>query len=254
MAWLLILLESILLSAFTVLDVIDSRRFLWVSTGLKYAGILLCLLYAAGQVLRIRKERRRFLTDQSILLFALTFTALADLFLLFPGGSYLFGIAFFIPVQLIYLLRILGAEQIAYGKSYAVPALVLRIAVIIAAWAALLFLHLEDATTRLAALYFVNLLLNVIHSQVLFWKQFRLPKEACRLPLRPLGLFAAGLTLFLCCDVSVGLWNLPGEVAILPASFREAVLIAMWTFYLPSQVLLTLSGSGKHYKENERGK
>ena len=52
-------------------------------------------------------------------------------------------------------------------------------------------------------------------------------------------LFFAGLCVFLCCDICVGLHNISAE---LPEWLRRAADIGMWTFYLPSQVMLVLSG------------
>ena len=52
-------------------------------------------------------------------------------------------------------------------------------------------------------------------------------------------LFAAGLLLFLGCDICVGLRNLA-----VPYAVREAAYALNWVFYLPSQVLICLGESG----------
>ena len=65
-----------------------------------------------------------------------------------------------------------------------------------------------------------------------------------RLPV-PERLFAAGLWLFLLCDVCVGLRNQP---SLLPG-LAGAAQAGMWLFYLPGQVLLVLSGFPKR-REN----
>ena len=80
-----------------------------------------------------------------------------------------------------------------------------------------------------AALYFVNFLVNACQS----------------LTLRSERLFAAGLWLFLLCDVCVGLRNQP---SLLPG-LAGAAQAGMWLFYLPGQVLLVLSGFPKR-REN----
>jgi len=46
-------------------------------------------------------------------------------------------------------------------------------------------------------------------------------------------IFAAGLTLFVCCDLCVGMFNL--------GILRAFSSVGMWLFYLPSQVLIVLS-------------
>lgn len=58
--------------------------------------------------------------------------------------------------------------------------------------------------------------------------------------------FSAGLVLFVCCDLCVGLQNL----SAFPSRVRARRLFAfarvgMWLFYLPSQVLITLSAGKK---------
>ena len=50
--------------------------------------------------------------------------------------------------------------------------------------------------------------------------------------------FALGLTLFVGCDVCVGIFNLPG---LLPDALYQFSRIGMWLFYLPSQALIALS-------------
>jgi len=69
------------------------------------------------------------------------------------------------------------------------------------------------------------------------------------------ALFAAGLTLFWLCDVSVGLRNLPGYF---PEDTANALAnlagYAIWWFYLPAQILIFVSGcvvNQKTEKENE---
>ena len=59
------------------------------------------------------------------------------------------------------------------------------------------------------------------------------------------ALFALGLTLFVGCDVCVGIFNLPG---LLPDALYQFSRIGMWLFYLPSQVLIALSA----YPRKER--
>ena len=63
-------------------------------------------------------------------------------------------------------------------------------------------------------------------------------KERCAVAKAICGrLFAVGLTLFVGCDVCVGLFN-----ALPPGSPPySAASVGMWFFYLPSQVLITLS-------------
>ena len=77
----------------------------------------------------------------------------------------------------------------------------------------MLWLDLCTPLNLLAGVYFPQLLCNA----ALAWKRDRV--------------LALGLTLFIGCDVCVGLWNLFGIAGA-----------GMWAFYLPSQVLIALHG------------
>ena len=70
-----------------------------------------------------------------------------------------------------------------------------------AAWVLLNALGMGTALNLLAALYFVNFLVNACQS----------------LTLRSERLFAAGLWLFLLCDVCVGLCMMQGLVQVCPS-------------------------------------
>ena len=127
------------------------------------------------------------------------------------------GIALFCVVQGLYLARI----RRACGHTL----WVLRAGLVAAAWPLLNALGMGTVLNLLAALYFVNFLVNAFQS----------------LTLRSERLFAAGLWLFLLCDVCVGLRNQP---SLLPG-LAGAAQAGMWLFYLPGQVLLVLSGFPK---------
>ena len=49
-------------------------------------------------------------------------------------------------------------------------------------------------------------------------------------------MFAIGLTLFFCCDICVGLRS------IVPYELSTLMLVLIWTFYLPSQVIIVIYG------------
>lgn len=125
----------------------------------------------------------------------------------------------------------------------------------------------------LTVFYFINLTINV-------WDSWALCRQASNRPaagLQPSTLqasgprafgadtqphrqamqFALGLTLFLCCDLCVGLHNfslfpaqlqqaLPQFLAqfvptSLPSWLEDFAAVGMWAFYLPSQILIVLS-------------
>lgn len=172
------------------------------SVPLKYAGILLCLAFS-------------LLGADRLVPLALALTAGADWFLLVRNDHYLLGIALFLAVQTVYLLRLRRA-----GADGAWP---LRSALALALGAGVYALHMASAVNLAAALYFSQLMSNTL----LAWTLKGARRRA----------FALGLTLFVGCDVCVGLFNVlpPGSPPYLAAS------VGMWLFYLPSQVLIALS-------------
>lgn len=177
-----------------------------ISVPVKYGGVLLCLLFALSCAFR---------GGDRLVPLALALTAGADWFLLVRNDSYPLGIALFLGVQTVYYLRLRG-----HGTSAAYP---LRAGLALGAGLALYALRLASPLNLLAGLYFSQLLSNT----ALAWT-----KKG-----RRRRIFAAGLTLFVGCDICVGLFNvLPSVSPLYPA-----VSVGMWFFYLPSQVLIALS-------------
>ena len=195
--------EGILYLVFLTLDLTGRSE---LSVPFKYGGVLLCLLFALVCALR---------GGDRLVPAALALTAGADWFLLVRNDNYAVGIALFLCVQTVYYLRLRRN-----GISGAYP---LRAGLALAAGLGLYALRLASPLNLLAALYFSQLLSNT----VLAWTQKG----------RRWRIFAAGLTLFVGCDVCVGLFNtLPASSPLYPAAS-----VGMWLFYLPSQVLIALS-------------
>ena len=189
--------EAVLYSAFLTLDVLDvSEPGVW----LKYIAVLLCLLFS---LLCARRG------GDVLVFLALALTAAADLFLLVADRGYAFGVLLFLGVQSLYRIRLRLAG--------APPCLLLRTVLPLLLGMLLFALDLAAPLSLLAALYFSQLLINVILARA-----------------RP-GLFPLGLTLLLCCDLCVGLVNTP----LFPA-LNGLAQLGMWLFYLPSQVLMAL--------------
>lgn len=191
-----IALESAVYAGFLLAD---AWGWYPLGTALKYAGILLCVIYA------LRGDRR--------VAFALLLTALADLFLLILGKCLELGVALFVAVQALY------ARHIARDTR---KTLCLRALLVLGSWTVLWHLDLLTPLNLLVGLYFPQLLCNM----ALAWRKDRT--------------LALGLTLFVGCDVCVGLWNLFGVAGT-----------GMWAFYLPSQVLIALHGKGLKTQRND---
>lgn len=179
------------------------------STWLKYSGILLCFLLSL---------LASFHHGDKLVAWAMVLTLGADTFLLLLDRWYLAGILLFYGVQVIYLLRL---AQVNGGC----PMLLARMLLFSALLLLLLRLDAFTPITAAAALYIAHFFVNVLQS----------------LSLRERGgrLFSWGLLLYFCCDICVGIYNTP---ALFPAPIYSAAGIGMWLFYLPGQVLITLSG------------
>ena len=192
--------EGAIYAAFLILDLTGRSG---QTVPIKYAGILLCLAFS-------------LLGTDRLVPLALALTAGADWFLLVRNDHYALGIALFLCVQTVYYLRLRRA-----GAKSAWP---LRCGLALGAELAVYTAGMASPVNLLAALYFSQLVSNTALAWTLRGKRWRL--------------FALGLTLFVGCDLCVGLFNvLPAAAPLYPA-----VSVGMWLFYLPSQVLIALSG------------
>lgn len=208
-------LEALIALAFLYLDFIG--RWTW-GMPLKYSGILLCLLFSLGGEWRLT--------------LAMALTAVADLFLLVLDSHYFLGVAVFCCVQALYLWQIRRC-----GGWSKICCIAVRIALVVACLSVVWAAGLMTPLTALSALYFSQLLGNAAES----WS------VRCALSWR----FPLGLTLFVFCDICVGLHNLPTVGETRPIEVILLVTFAMWVFYLPSQILLALSAhAGRPGKSN----
>jgi len=212
--WLFILPEALIYALFLTLDLSgrgDSSIYV------KYAGILLCLVFALICALR---------GGRKLILPILALTALADLFLLVLDRYYILGVSLFLCVQALYLIHL---RRLGMGLG-----LPLRLSLAGICLAAVCFSGMFSALNLLVALYFSQLL----SSAILAWHKRG----------RSAFLLALGLSLFVGCDLCVGLFNLHGLIS--PALY-DAAAFGMWLFYLPSQVLIVLSALPEKEKNDE---
>ena len=204
------LLEGCLYLAFLSLDLFLPGSG-W-DIPLKYLSILLCFCFVLGT-----GQGR----DGLLMKTALGFTLLADLFLLVLDRWYLIGVACFCVVQLLYLTRIAGLQPEKLPLRLALRVLLALFALMIA-WG----LGALDGLTALSLFYFSQLICNALESLSLG---------------APFRGFALGLFLFLGCDLCVGLQNLSAWFPAAGGPLVEFARVGMWLFYLPSQVLISLS-------------
>lgn len=206
--------EGVLYAVFLALDLMGLGS---QTIFIKYAGILLCLAFAALCAQR---------GGDRLIPIALALTAGADWFLLVRNDRYALGVALFLCVQTAYFLRLRAA-----GAPAAWP---LRSGLALGAGLAVYAADMAAPLNLLAALYFSQLLSNTVLAWTRRGKRWRR--------------FALGLTLFVGCDACVGLFNaLPAASPLYPA-----VSVGMWLFYLPSQVLIALSALPEKEASHEK--
>ena len=208
--------EAVIYAVFNVMAGLDMPDPIY----LKYAGILLCVAVLVA-VMFFRDTTR----DNAIMLAALFFTAVSDLFILVLGKYYEIGLLTFIIVQALYLYRLYSDRL---KKIYIT--LAVRLGVMVALIITFAVLNMLNLLIAECAIYITMLSANVVDAFVI-----------CKKSVNNL-LFAIGLTLFLGCDICVGLHNFGTVLNVaLPIWLTKTVSVAMWAFYLPSQVLITLS-------------
>lgn len=220
------LARKLLLGAFLIaelalgilLQILPGRAATWCS----YAAVLLACLFA---FLLFSRTHTYYFTQAALLT-----TICADYFLVLRGAEEkLVAMLFFSVTQLCYFARIYFTD--ANEKRRTVHAL-LRVGVPILTLAITLLVlgKNADAVALVSMFYFANLLLNVVFSFFLGEKP---------------PLFAAGLLLFACCDVFVGLSLIEGYLPLTKGSFiyhlAHPGFNLAWIFYVPSQALLALS-------------
>lgn len=221
-------IDYIVISVFILLEIALYLSFLFIDKGifvtrigsstLKYASISLCLAFSLYCLIRKRKMANCFIP------IALVFTLISDYFLLFNTNQnlYVYGLITFIITQLIYFAFIVYLRK---SKSELFINLLVRFLLTIAALGVAFYLNYSDVLTILALVYFVELLSNFLYSTFLI----KLDKEYL--------IFSLGLLLFIGCDINVGLNN----VHLFEGIDYSLVNFLMWVFYLPSQVLLSLT-------------
>ena len=183
-----------------------------------FASIALCLIYSITCV----KKEVHFITA------ALSFTLIADFFLVLCSEQQrLWGMIFFLGAQTMYAIHL-------QTKRFRWSLLWIRIS--LSAIALLItILVLKDSADALALIslcYYANLVMNIIEG----FTQF-----SCN------RLFPIGLVLFLLCDTVIGLQMMASTyIPISDTSVLYSILYPgfnlAWFFYLPSQVLLAISG------------
>lgn len=209
--WLLIYLS------FLILEIVTGKCL--AVTILKYGGLVLCFLYV---LIYARKD--------IFLVFALALTLIADGILAFDNIS-VPGVLIFIMVQLAHLLRFSAIRRTSPLIPILLSALI-AIAGFIQKGIPIMFV--------LAMSYGVLMFTNIYEA----WRWHKLDKSGAS----RCALF--GFILFFLCDLSVGI-SYVTSTATLPHTVTILTSYFAWMFYLPAQVLITLSSNRKDFEKEE---
>ena len=197
----------ILYVAFLSLDIFSIPRSM-ASRYLKYTTIVLCFLLATSLYHQSSDKR-----DSQYVVIALLFTMLADIFLLFTSNQ-IAGVFFFCLVQLTYLKR--------YHTGF------FKVGICLGGIAMIVHLLLPFQPLYVIAGLYAILIVSC------FGSTFR-----TKLPKFNLYSVRIGMALFILCDIHVALFNQLST----SSNYYRFVTVAMWLFYLPSQLTLAISAS-----------
>lgn len=223
----ILLIISIFYVSFLYMDFFSIRSY--ISTDIiKFISILLCFLIGlltGKDAINIR--------DKHLLQVGLFFTIMADLCLLILD-YFVLGIVLFCIVQITYFVRYKVNQS---GKSSVVRFLILFEALIV------LYIVANFFFVRIPFLFVIALFYSIcLGSSVV--KALKACKNNTFL-CHNKYMIAFGMILFLLCDINVGIYNMP-RFSYLSGYFTEGFYNTsrqlVWFFYLPSQVLLALSG------------
>lgn len=220
-----VILEVIFYFSFLLLDSINEISA--ISTLLKFISITGCFIFVFISFIKNKEN------GLVLMLAILSFTVLADIFLLFYQ-KYETGILAFIIVQILYSLEIKRINK-DNCKKY-----MLEVLTVVFTWNIVILIlknkNLLTPTVVIASLYFIIFSMNVIKSWIVVVRNKN--RSAFELNL------AFGLLLFYLCDINVALNNVDAINVGMPgvfATFAKYAGVLMWFFYLPSQVILSIN-------------
>lgn len=220
---------------FLYLDFNNVKIFI-TSNSIKYLCILLCFLLS---IISTKNSLINTDTDAatrrdiSLLQLAMFITVIADLCLVILN-YYILGVVFFSLVQITYCVRYATKKP----KTTLIQFFVIFQCILFSYVIASFFIEKIDVLLTIS-LFYIICLLNSVFKSIKAWKNNLYPS-----PCRYMIVF--GMILFLLCDICVAISNL---TALLPLTgyfmsrFQQITCFLIWVFYLPSQLLLSLSGS-----------
>lgn len=201
-----------------------NHRYFQLSDYIKYICIILCFVLS----LLIRNSSFDE-HDVKLLQIGLFLTVIADFFLLILNDHYAVGVSIFTVAQVTYSIRYNVKNKRSTIKNY-----IVIFGTVFLVYAIINRFVKMDLILPISLCYGICLIVNV-HKSIVIFKQNLYPK--------PNGaMIAFGMVLFLLCDMNVALYNIFKYASQTDGIMYRISSVSMWLYYLPSQVLLALSG------------
>lgn len=223
MKWgrLILVILFIIYILFIYVDVFNHISSMYINI-IKYIGIILCF------ILSLITNSKDHIIDSRLLQIGMLFTTFADLALVILE-NYIIGVMLFTIVQLIYIARYTRDRfKIVFNKLLVVFIIILSSYFIISG----LIIKTSFILIPIGLFYAVCLMVSVAKAIVISRENSYLNPNKY--------MIALGMVLFLLCDMSIGVAYILRNANMLNLSYLFSNLI--WIFYLPSQILLSISG------------
>lgn len=229
---ILLLAILILYYLFMYMDLFNIQAFISSNT-IKFISMILVFIICV-----MAKGNSQSNKDLFLLKIGLSITLIADIFLLLLNNNYILGIGLFAIVQIIYSIRYKPENTKAIIRNFIIILLIVFFIYIVIDK----FVIEIDFLIVIALYYAICLLSSTIKAI-----QTHNNKSYEKLNSK---MVAVAMVLFLLCDINVALHNIIKSTSM-TNSFTIILynisFISMWFFYLPSQVLLSLSGYSSNF-------
>ncbi|MBK5242849.1 lysoplasmalogenase family protein [Clostridium sp.] len=230
---LIVGLILILYILFLYMDFYNVKTII-TSESIKYLCILLCFLISILSTKNLHVDKVNDV-DTQLLKLGLFITIIADLCLVILD-FYIFGVVFFTLVQIIYCVRYTNKNI----KKTLINLFTIFLFIVFTYAIVILFIEGINILLPISLFYVICLLSSVIKAIKASNNNLYTPKSKYMILL--------GMVLFLLCDTCVAFSNI---TILFPLSgyimtrFQSIAYFLIWVFYLPSQLLLALSGNGR---------
>ena len=215
---ILIVLIAILYITFLYTDISEKKLFL-SSNIMKFISIFLCFLLAI-----VNHKSRKYKLNSKLLITGLFFTLIADYLFLIYNNFFPVAIGSFCIVQILYILRY-NKQNIRKNILYIIFSLLIIFIVY-----GYIYNSIKKIDLILPIGLFYSSCLFISLKEAIYQYRYEL------FPSPNKEMILLGMILFVLCDINVAIYNTIGKTS-------DIASIAMWLFYLPSQLLLALSGN-----------